>query len=83
MSFPWTATVTTTTQTVSIPGLGMRDATYVIAGFHLRNAAPGDGPHPDATFPIAGRTTTTFTVVTDAPIRAGAVYDVALRDSSS
>lgn len=69
--------------TVAIPGSGMRDATYVIAGFHLRTPTPGDGPHPDAEFPIVDRTVNQFTVTTDAPIRLGSVYDVALRDSSS
>lgn len=82
-SFPWTAPTTATTQTVAIPGTGMRDASYAIAGFHLRDAAPGDGVHPDAHFPVAGRTAVSFQVVTDSPIRAGSVYDVTLRDSSS
>ena len=80
-SFPWTATVTGTTQAVTIPGSGMRDLSFVVAAFNLRDAAPGDGAHPDARFPGAGRTLTTFTVVTDAPIRAGSSFDVVLRDS--
>lgn len=79
-SFSWTATVTTTTQTVNIPGGGMVDVSFALVSFALRDPAPGDGAHPDARFPTAGRTTTSFTVVTDSPIRAGSVYDVVLRD---
>ena len=80
-SFWWTATVDGTTQTVAIPGLGMRDATYAVAGFVLRDPAPGDGAHPDAYFPTAGRSTGSFQVVTEDPIRAGSTYDVTLRDT--
>lgn len=79
-SFSWTALVTSANQTVTIPDSGMRDITYTIAGFTLRDPAPGDGAHPDARFPTVGRTATTFTVVTDSPIREGSVYDVTLRD---
>lgn len=66
--------------TVALPGSAMPDATYVVAGFELREAAPGDGVHPDARFPTSGRLSNSFTVVTDAPIRAGSVYDVLIRD---
>ena len=79
-SFTWTATATATTQTVTIPGGGMVDASYAIASFTLRDPAPGDGAHPDARFPTAGRLAGSFTVEVDAPIRAGSVYDVVLRD---
>lgn len=79
-SFTWTAAVTATTQTVAIPGGGMVDASYAIASFALRDPAPGDGAHPDARFPTAGRLAGSFTVEVDAPIRAGSVYDVVLRD---
>jgi hypothetical protein len=81
-SFSWTALVTSVTQTITIPDTGMRDNTYVVAGFVLRDPAPGDGAHPDIRFPTAGRTTTTFTAETDTPIREGSVYDVMLRDRS-
>jgi len=80
-SFIFTATVTGTTQTVTIPGSGMYDATYSVAAFSLRDPAPGDGAHPDARFPVASRTTTSFTVVTDTDIRAGSTFDVYLRDA--
>lgn len=80
-SFTWTAPATLTTHTIVIPGLGMRDASYAVAGFHLRDPAAGDGAHPDARFPAAGRTATQFQVTTDAPIRAGSVYDIVLRDA--
>lgn len=79
-SFTWTATATATTQTVTIPGGGMVDASYAIASFALRDPAPGDGAHPDARFPTVGRLAGSFTVEVDAPIRAGSVYDVVLRD---
>lgn len=79
-SFTWTAVATATTQTVAIPGGGMVDASYAIASFALRDPAPGDGAHPDARFPTAGRLAGSFTVEVDAPIRAGSVYDVVLRD---
>lgn len=79
-SFTWTAVTTATTQTVTIPGGGMVDASYAVVAFVLRDPAPGDGAHPDALFPTAGRLAGSFTVVTDSPIRAGSVYDVVLRD---
>jgi hypothetical protein len=85
-SFVWTAGADGTLvsgrfqSTVAIPQ-AMRDASYVVGGFNLRDPAAGDDAHPDARFPAAGRTTATFLVTTDAPIRAGSSYDVLLRDA--
>lgn len=80
-SFVWTATVDGTVQIVAIPGDGMRDTSYVVSGFVLRDPAASDGAHPDAYFPAAGRGTSSFQVITGDPIRAGSTYDVTLRDA--
>lgn len=78
-SFKWTVPTTGDTFTITIPGGGMCDVTYTVAPSY--SYIPPGGVIAGMYFPSAGRTKTTLDLCTSAPLLAGTVLDINLRDS--
>ena len=77
-SFKWVAPAGGDSFTVTIPGSGMVDATYIVVGTY--STIPVGGAWAAIYCPETSRTVAAFGLETSAPILAGTVIDFILRD---
>ncbi len=77
-SFLWTWSATGDTNTVTIPGVGMVDTTYVVQA--IIEDIPSGGSASVITSPSSGRTTTTFTLLAAGALLAGTTISIITRD---